>query len=46
MINPEISKLNENDLFIYLLLAIDDTISFYFAIFPKKIFTLIKLHTN
>ena len=46
MINPEISKLNENDLFIYLLLAIDDTISFYFAIFLKKIFTLIKLHTN
>ena len=46
MINSEISKLDENDLFIYLLLAIDDTISFYFAIFLKIIFTLIKLHTH
>ena len=42
MINSEISKLNDNDLLIYmyLLLAIDDTISFYFAIFINKIFTL------
>ena len=41
-INDHLKLLNSNDLFKYLLMAIDKEISFYFAIFLEKVFKLVQ----